>query len=194
MAILRALLRALPGLDPVRVEAKQPVWLSWAARPGLQFIWPFFPPPCSRVGFYVNTFQSIAGLEENFHKEMSKVVTLGCAPPAKGQGQRHGWAELLLPCWGWTHAGDHKGTLWAPEKQCQGPVLKEQSVRAQWELLGALGRLRVGPRGPAPAPSQLPVLFSLPGWSPPPSNGKCALRQPWPRELSVRKWWQFSSL
>lgn len=30
----------------------------------------------SRVGFYVNTFQSIAGLEENFHKEMSK-VTMG---------------------------------------------------------------------------------------------------------------------
>nr|XP_020749901.1 myc box-dependent-interacting protein 1 isoform X14 [Odocoileus virginianus texanus] len=27
----------------------------------------------SRVGFYVNTFQSIAGLEENFHKEMSKL-------------------------------------------------------------------------------------------------------------------------
>lgn len=30
----------------------------------------------SRVGFYVNTFQSIAGLEENFHKEMSKVRQL----------------------------------------------------------------------------------------------------------------------
>uniref|UniRef100_A0A8C5W6G4 Bridging integrator 1 n=1 Tax=Microcebus murinus TaxID=30608 RepID=A0A8C5W6G4_MICMU len=32
--------------------------------------------PClliCRVGFYVNTFQSIAGLEENFHKEMSKL-------------------------------------------------------------------------------------------------------------------------
>ncbi|KAM5326342.1 myc box-dependent-interacting protein 1 isoform 20-T20 [Glossophaga mutica] len=27
----------------------------------------------SRVGFYVNTFQSIAGLEENFHKELSKL-------------------------------------------------------------------------------------------------------------------------
>ncbi|XP_045154414.1 myc box-dependent-interacting protein 1 isoform X3 [Echinops telfairi] len=27
----------------------------------------------SRVGFYVNTFQSIAGLEENFHKEMTKL-------------------------------------------------------------------------------------------------------------------------
>nr|XP_033800377.1 myc box-dependent-interacting protein 1 isoform X6 [Geotrypetes seraphini] len=27
----------------------------------------------SRVGFYVNTFQSIAGLEENFHKEMGKI-------------------------------------------------------------------------------------------------------------------------
>ncbi|KAM4026233.1 myc box-dependent-interacting protein 1 isoform 1-T1 [Anomaloglossus baeobatrachus] len=27
----------------------------------------------SRVGFYVNTFQSIAGLEENFHKEMGKL-------------------------------------------------------------------------------------------------------------------------
>lgn len=35
-------------------------------------------PSGSRVGFYVNTFQSIAGLEENFHKEMSKV----------GQGDR----------------------------------------------------------------------------------------------------------
>lgn len=32
-----------------------------------------FLASCSRVGFYVNTFQSIAGLEENFHKEMSKV-------------------------------------------------------------------------------------------------------------------------
>ena len=83
MAILPALLRALPGLGPVRVEAKQPVWLSWAAHPDLQFTWPFFPPRCSRVGFYVNTFQSIAGLEENFHKEMSKVVPLGCTPPAR---------------------------------------------------------------------------------------------------------------
>uniref|UniRef100_A0A8C5WG98 Myc box-dependent-interacting protein 1 n=1 Tax=Leptobrachium leishanense TaxID=445787 RepID=A0A8C5WG98_9ANUR len=27
----------------------------------------------SRVGFYVNTFQSIAGLEENFHREMGKL-------------------------------------------------------------------------------------------------------------------------
>ncbi|OCT63310.1 hypothetical protein XELAEV_18044408mg [Xenopus laevis] len=27
----------------------------------------------SRVGFYVNTFQSVAGLEENFHKEMGKL-------------------------------------------------------------------------------------------------------------------------
>lgn len=39
-------------------------------------------PSGSRVGFYVNTFQSIAGLEENFHKEMSKV---GQSDPA-GQG------------------------------------------------------------------------------------------------------------
>uniref|UniRef100_A0A8C3UD14 Bridging integrator 1 n=1 Tax=Catharus ustulatus TaxID=91951 RepID=A0A8C3UD14_CATUS len=34
----------------------------------------------SRVGFYVNTFQSIAGLEENFHKEMSKVRQLTAYP------------------------------------------------------------------------------------------------------------------
>ncbi|XP_051566947.1 myc box-dependent-interacting protein 1-like isoform X1 [Myxocyprinus asiaticus] len=27
----------------------------------------------SRVGFYVNTFQSVAGLEEKFHREMSKI-------------------------------------------------------------------------------------------------------------------------
>lgn len=53
----------------------------------------------SRVGFYVNTFQSIAGLEENFHKEMSKV----------GQGdwavqrisQRQGWGSLgTMVTWG----------------------------------------------------------------------------------------------
>lgn len=37
----------------------------------------------SRVGFYVNTFQSIAGLEENFHKEMSKV---GPGTPCGPQG------------------------------------------------------------------------------------------------------------
>uniref|UniRef100_A0A8C1UGF2 Myc box-dependent-interacting protein 1 n=1 Tax=Cyprinus carpio TaxID=7962 RepID=A0A8C1UGF2_CYPCA len=29
----------------------------------------------SRVGFYVNTFQSVAGLEEKFHREMGKVRT-----------------------------------------------------------------------------------------------------------------------
>lgn len=29
--------------------------------------------PCSRVGFYVSTFQSLAGFEEKFHKEISKV-------------------------------------------------------------------------------------------------------------------------
>jgi hypothetical protein len=36
-------------------------------------VYTIFPSSGSRVGFYVNTFQSIAGLEENFHKEMSKV-------------------------------------------------------------------------------------------------------------------------
>lgn len=35
----------------------------------------------SRVGFYVNTFQSIAGLEENFHKEMGKVKLQGILLP-----------------------------------------------------------------------------------------------------------------
>ncbi|XP_031969746.1 myc box-dependent-interacting protein 1 isoform X18 [Corvus moneduloides] len=35
----------------------------------------------SRVGFYVNTFQSIAGLEENFHKEMSKLRKGPPVPP-----------------------------------------------------------------------------------------------------------------
>lgn len=39
--------------------------------------------PASRVGFYVNTFQSIAGLEENFHKEMSNV---GPGDPCGPQG------------------------------------------------------------------------------------------------------------
>uniref|UniRef100_A0A4W3JDT7 Myc box-dependent-interacting protein 1 n=1 Tax=Callorhinchus milii TaxID=7868 RepID=A0A4W3JDT7_CALMI len=34
----------------------------------------------SRVGFYVNTFQSIAGLEENFHKEMGKVINSAHVP------------------------------------------------------------------------------------------------------------------
>ena len=73
-----ALLHALPGLGLVRVEAWPPAWLSRAVHPDLQSTWPFFPLSCSRVGFYVNTFQSIAGLEENFHKEMSKV---GPFPP-----------------------------------------------------------------------------------------------------------------
>lgn len=39
----------------------------------------------SRVGFYVNTFQSIAGLEENFHKEMSKVGARGSVGGGGGE-------------------------------------------------------------------------------------------------------------
>uniref|UniRef100_A0A4W6EXA0 Myc box-dependent-interacting protein 1 n=1 Tax=Lates calcarifer TaxID=8187 RepID=A0A4W6EXA0_LATCA len=34
----------------------------------------------SRVGFYVSTFQSLAGFEEKFHKEMSRVSVV-CRPP-----------------------------------------------------------------------------------------------------------------
>uniref|UniRef100_A0A4W6F109 Myc box-dependent-interacting protein 1 n=1 Tax=Lates calcarifer TaxID=8187 RepID=A0A4W6F109_LATCA len=36
----------------------------------------------SRVGFYVSTFQSLAGFEEKFHKEMSRVSVV-CRPPLK---------------------------------------------------------------------------------------------------------------
>lgn len=51
-------------------------------------------PSGSRVGFYVNTFQSIAGLEENFHKEMSKV---GQGDPAVQRiSQRQGWRAWVL--------------------------------------------------------------------------------------------------
>lgn len=32
-----------------------------------------FSPLSSRVGFYVSTFQSLAGFEEKFHKEMGRV-------------------------------------------------------------------------------------------------------------------------
>lgn len=74
------------------MEARPPAWLSRAVHPDLQSTWPFFPLACSRVGFYVNTFQSIAGLEENFHKEMSKV---GPFPPADPTPSP--WAMLHLP-------------------------------------------------------------------------------------------------
>lgn len=51
----------------------------------------FHPIPSSRsgsrVGFYVNTFQSIAGLEENFHKEMSKVGWVICGARGSGGGR-----------------------------------------------------------------------------------------------------------
>lgn len=61
------------------------VWLSWVAYPDL-WVHFSFPASRSRVGFYVNTFQSIAGLEENFHKEMSKV----------GSGDSMGFRVTLL--------------------------------------------------------------------------------------------------
>lgn len=67
-----------PRAGAGEVEVWPTAWLSRAAHTDLQSTWPFFPVSCSRVGFYVNTFQSIAGLEENFHKEMSKV---GPFPP-----------------------------------------------------------------------------------------------------------------
>ena len=85
---------ALPRcVSLVRVEVYQCVCGS----PGLPALTCVHFPSSSRsrVGFYVNTFQSIAGLEENFHKEMSKVgpgdpygtQTLGPCSAAKGQGQ-----------------------------------------------------------------------------------------------------------
>ena len=103
-----ALLHAVPGLGLVRLEVRSPAWLSWAAHPDLQSTWPFFPLSCSRVGFYVNTFQSIAGLEENFHKEMSKVgrslsspasqlPTQGHAPPARVRVGGTGGPGFLFP-------------------------------------------------------------------------------------------------
>lgn len=36
----------------------------------------FFSLSSSRVGFYVNTFQSVAGLEEKFHREIGKVMSM----------------------------------------------------------------------------------------------------------------------
>lgn len=51
-------------------------------------------PSRSRVGFYVNTFQSIAGLEENFHKEMSKVGQGDTA--VQRVSQRQGWGAWVL--------------------------------------------------------------------------------------------------
>lgn len=67
--------------------------VSWL--PTLTCVFVLSPPsPCSRVGFYVNTFQSIAGLEENFHREMSKVG--GACPPGPGRGQGPG-APLACP-------------------------------------------------------------------------------------------------
>lgn len=49
-------------------------------------------PSGSRVGFYVNTFQSIAGLEENFHKEMSKVGQRD--PAGRGDPSKAGMGSL----------------------------------------------------------------------------------------------------
>lgn len=34
----------------------------------------------SRVGFYVSTFQSLAGFEEKFHKEISRVRLVHTSP------------------------------------------------------------------------------------------------------------------
>lgn len=70
------------------------VSLMRVAHPDLHVNFVCLPPPCSRVGFYVNTFQSIAGLEENFHKEMSKV---GLGDSYEPQGL---WALLRTPCLG----------------------------------------------------------------------------------------------
>lgn len=71
---------------------------------------PSSSPLGSRVGFYVNTFQSIAGLEENFHKEMSKVGTAILQGTGISQRQRWGtWA--------------HWGRLWVVRSSPSQPGL-----------------------------------------------------------------------
>lgn len=71
---------------------------------------PSSSPSGSRVGFYVNTFQSIAGLEENFHKEMSKVRRAILQGTGISQRQRWGtWA--------------HWGRLWVVQSSPSQPGL-----------------------------------------------------------------------
>lgn len=113
--------RAPQGLHPW-------VRLYWAAHSRPCSLCLFFSPTCSRVGFYVNTFQSIAGLEENFHKEMSKVGLVTPRASASGQGQAP--ASLL----GWDRAPVATTPPLGPREE-----LPTQSVQAQWELLGAWG-------------------------------------------------------
>lgn len=50
------------------------------------------------------------------------------------------------------------------------------------------------PTGLALAPALFPVLFSLLGQGQWPSHWRNVLRQPWPKELSVRKRWWFPNL
>lgn len=78
-----------PGLGGgLGVRGAVPCWAGGS--PGLACSSLALRPSHSRVGFYVNTFQSIAGLEENFHKEMSKV---GPRCPTCGAGSEVRWAQ-----------------------------------------------------------------------------------------------------
>lgn len=73
-------------------------------------------PTHSRVGFYVNTFQSIAGLEENFHKEMSKV----------GQGDPQCGGTVTGRDWELGRSGQH--AHFPPRAAVDGPVQPQPTM------------------------------------------------------------------
>lgn len=109
------------------------VWLSWVVYPDLSVCFTF-SASCSRVGFYVNTFQSIAGLEENFHKEMSKVgsgdsVGLRVTLPKARVGGTGGWPELLFSV-EVLHTLVTTESLLALERSCLDPAPKELPIQS----------------------------------------------------------------
>uniref|UniRef100_A0A672HKE0 Myc box-dependent-interacting protein 1 n=1 Tax=Salarias fasciatus TaxID=181472 RepID=A0A672HKE0_SALFA len=61
----------------------------------------------SRVGFYVSTFQSLAGFEEKFHKEMSR-VRISRFPPDSGdqeESTQHNYDPVAAAAEGWGDDG-----------------------------------------------------------------------------------------
>lgn len=172
------------------------VWLSWAicTDPCVHFALslPSLPPSLSRVGFYVNTFQSIAGLEENFHKEMSKVgpgdpwgpeaLDRALLPRARAEAC-NGPAKLPLSTWGLVHASDHSaasGPWGGATLPCPPGALHSRVSSPS----GSAGEAVSRTHRPGPCPLSAPSSVLLPGQSRPLWSCQC-----WPRELQVREWW-----
>ncbi|XP_059560745.1 myc box-dependent-interacting protein 1 isoform X13 [Myotis daubentonii] len=133
----------------------------------------------SRVGFYVNTFQSIAGLEENFHREMSK-LNQSLNDVLVSLEKQHGSNTFTVKAQPSDNAPAKENKSPSPPPDGSPAATPEVRVNHEPELAAAATPGAALPKSPS-QPTEGPA-GSLPSREPSPAEGTFAVA--WPSQVA----------